>query len=143
MINFITLIFLCYLGRCSEGSVRLTGTRSHRYGIVEVCVNGTWGTVCSEFWDDMDAKVVCRQLGLSQHGMLVIITSKCHPCHCYISPGALSSNDFSLLSPLAIMIENVSCVGFEDSLLQCARKYIQPLEQVSCTTKAGVLCQGV
>ena len=138
----ITLIILHCLGRCTQGSVRLTGTSSHRYGIVEVCVNGTWGTVCSEFWDDMDAKVVCRQLGLSQHGMLVIIT-KCHPCYCYKSAGALSSDDFSLLSPLAITIENVSCFGFEDSLLQCANRYIQPLEQVSCTTKAGVLCQGV
>lgn len=78
MINFIKprdnhFDFLASpIGRCTQGSVRLSGAGSHRYGIVEVCVNGTWGTVCNEFWDDMDAKVVCRQLGLSQYGMLVI-----------------------------------------------------------------------
>ena len=58
-------------GRCTQGSVRITGANSDRYGTVEVCVNGTWGTVCNDFWDDTDARVVCRQLGHSQYGMFM------------------------------------------------------------------------
>ena len=136
------LFCLRYIGRCTHGSVRVAGASSDRYGAVEVCVNGTWGTVCNEFWDDLDAKVLCRQLGHSQYGTLTCIgRQELFYWYCNYA-GALSSDDFSLFSPLAITVKNVSCVGPEDSLIHCASEYVQPLEAVSCSTKAGVVCQG-
>lgn len=59
---------------CGEpGDIRLVNrssvTTELGYGRVEVCSeNRVWGTVCDEGWDEVDASVVCRQLGYNGTG---------------------------------------------------------------------------
>ena len=50
---------------CEDGDVRLEGGFSDSNGRVEFCQYRTWGAVCSEGWDNNDARVVCGQLGYS------------------------------------------------------------------------------
>ena len=60
---------------CISGTIRLRGSTYATYGRVELCISGTWGTVCNTFWDDQDASVVCRQLGFAPHGKVITIAT--------------------------------------------------------------------
>ena len=48
---------------CVTGNIRIAGGNGIE-GRVEVCINSTWGTICDGGWDNYDARVACRQLGL-------------------------------------------------------------------------------
>ena len=53
---------------CTNGEVRLIGGYSSTQGRVEVCVHGTWGSVCDDGWGIQDSNVVCKQLGYQAFG---------------------------------------------------------------------------
>ena len=68
----VYLLYVCkcmhiYIMLCTEacvsGTVRLAGSSFVNQGRVDVCVNSTWGTICTDYWDNNDASVVCNQLG--------------------------------------------------------------------------------
>ena len=90
-----------------NGNLRLTGGSNYRNGRIEIFIepNNTWGTVCSDGWDDQDAQVVCRQLGLGTNGGTVLL-------------------GFSPSTPLLVPIwlNNVNCNGSESRLIECQHK---------------------
>ena len=92
---------------------------------MEVYYNGTWGTVCDDYWDINDARVVCRQLGFD---------------------GATEAVSNAVFTPLAssdqpIHMDDVRCYGNELSLSQCNHNGYG-VNNCNHREDAGVRCYG-
>ena len=68
----------CNLIVCSDGDLRLVNGSEPTEGRIEVCRNNSYGTICDDRWDVLDARVACRQLGYSGQGMYIQV----HTCMC-------------------------------------------------------------
>ena len=65
---------------CTNGDIRLMNDKepSVMEGRVEICYNNAYGSICDDFWDIVDASVVCRQLGLNRSkGDEILIVQFC------------------------------------------------------------------
>ena len=91
-------------------------------GIVELCVGGTFGSICDDEWEDMDASVVCRQLGFSPYGAI-----------------ALGGHIFGGSASPSVRDGIYDCSGSEDKLANCS---YQPAATCGNLEGAGVVCQG-
>ena len=65
IIIIVSNFYGCFIdSECEANDIRLVnGIISTQNGRVEVCVNGRWGLVCTNNWNNADSRVVCRQLG--------------------------------------------------------------------------------
>ncbi|KAM8795458.1 scavenger receptor cysteine-rich domain-containing protein SCART1-like [Eudromia elegans] len=100
--------------------VRLVHRAGRCAGRVEIYYKGTWGTVCDNSWDLLDATVVCRQLAC---GVAVNFTGSARD-------GEGSGQ---------IWLDDVNCSGHEAALWDCPAR---PWGQHNCRHKedAGVVC---
>ena len=50
----------------SDVGIRLIpeDTSNNMSGIIELSIRGEWRSVCDQHWNNVDAQVACRQLGL-------------------------------------------------------------------------------
>lgn len=70
---------ICYrvdAANCSHAEVRLVNGTNIYEGRVEICLHGIWKTVCDDFWDNNEARVVCTQLGYQSDGMIYTVSRK-------------------------------------------------------------------
>ena len=52
----------------AEGDIRLRQGHTEQEGRVEYCLDGVWTSLCEPYWREVDAAVVCKQLGLQYSG---------------------------------------------------------------------------
>ena len=114
---------LCFMFM-ADVKLRLVGGSSYNEGRVEVNYNGEWGTVCDDGWDDIDAGVVCRQLGFGSSGT------------------AIGSAGFGQRSGNS-WLGGVACSGYESSIINCGRLSVNITRTCSHSKDAGVSCIGL
>ena len=62
------LQLLILVEKCQLRDIRLFGSDFHSMGRVEMCFDGYWKSVCRSSFDNVDASIVCGQLGYSKYG---------------------------------------------------------------------------
>lgn len=92
--NFIAL---------TELEIRLHGGETHYEGGVEIKLNGTWGTICDDFWGIEEANVICRMLNFTEGAL----STQC--CGFYNGYGIAEK----------IWLDDVHCDGDEQSIAEC------------------------
>jgi len=103
----------------STANLRLVGGNDALSGRVEILYNGAWGTVCDDDWDDSNAAVVCKELGLGG--------GQAHS-------GAHFGEGVGI-----IWMDNVECTGAESMLFECNHNGWAH-EDCSHGEDAGVTC---
>ncbi|XP_049777358.1 lysyl oxidase homolog 3 [Schistocerca cancellata] len=109
--------------RKHEGAVRLVNGDDEHEGNVEVFHFGRWGSVCDDEWDERDAAVVCRQLGMAG------------------AARATHNSHFGQARQERFWMDNLYCTGEESLLSQCR---FDGWGSSDCTVaeSAGVVCLG-
>ena len=59
----LSLSLLLSENTCNDGDLRLVEGMVNGEGRVEICLDGSFSTICDDGWGSADAQVVCRQLG--------------------------------------------------------------------------------
>ena len=122
---------------CSYGQIRLVNGTAPNEGLVEICINNTWGTVCDASWSNSrsNAEVVCRQLGYSTNGTR---NSLLDSLWLYSTIGSMS--EYFGPGYGEIFLDDVACGGFESSLLHCRHNFIGTHDCTHGHDNIGVKC---
>lgn len=112
---------------CSDGAVRLVNGKNSLEGLLEVCFNNIWGTVCDNSFDSDDAQVICNQLSVPFEGECSCThVNDCDrlmdvvKIHTYVGAVVLNSTASFGSGVGPVFVESLRCDGSETSILDCS-----------------------
>ena len=129
------------VSECNDTDMRLQGGElSSEIGRVEVCMAGRWGLVCDDNWDDVDAVVVCRQLGYT--GRRLIFESRSISIILGLVGGvATIESTFGMTLGGHFVLSDVNCTGNESNIFDCQYPMNSRINcRVVMREEAGVIC---
>lgn len=97
--------YACNAYLCVEFSLRIVNpnnTNIHYEGRVEVYYSGQWGTICSYYHSNTNARVICQELGYSD-----------------ARAGSLSTSFGTGTADQPIWLSYLYCQGSETSIAEC------------------------
>ncbi|XP_060070807.1 deleted in malignant brain tumors 1 protein-like [Ylistrum balloti] len=112
-------VLSCILSPVQLQQIRLVGGSTQYEGRVEIFLRNEWGTVCLDNFEDIEAVIICRQLGF---GLGIAVTDG------RFGPGS---------GP--IWLDNLACDGTEQSLDVCVANNIG-VHNCNHSDDAGVIC---
>ena len=126
---------------CTDGSIKIVPHNSHSrlVGRLEVCINGAWGVVCGDFFDNIDATVACRQLGYSPNG-IVFLLLKHRLVEFFLFIGSIAMTNSYYSGAVTVDIIDLNCTGSEDTIWDCPSNALLGQYACSSTYYAGIAC---
>ncbi|KAH3870890.1 hypothetical protein DPMN_034081, partial [Dreissena polymorpha] len=91
-------------------------------GRVEIEYKGVWGTICDNYFDENDAKVICRMKGLNTKSL------------------AIRTNGFYGMGNESILLSNLNCRGDEPDISECSIGYQWGSSYCSHNNDVAVQC---
>lgn len=139
LLLLLNVTFACYIGCTSPGNLRLVGGSGPREGRVEMCYRGQWGTICDDEWDNIDAQVVCRQIGFGANSRFLQIMNSLLVILDIITDAVAFQGAFFGPGVGQIILKGIDCSGDEEILLDCPTN---DYESLNCThtRDAAVAC---
>ena len=128
-----------YAVPCSDRDVRLVASYP-RTGRIELCLNNSWGTICTNTWNNLDASVACREFGYSPYGLIYSNYFVLTETMFTNSTGSIALFGGYDTNAWPTVMYGIACSGEETSLWNCSYSLFDI--GVACGYDAAVICQG-
>ena len=119
---------------CTDYDVQLVNGSTANEGKVLICINGVWGTLCDDYINNVDAGVICTQLGYrgGTCNILILVLYK------LLIGGTVYTSQFP--NSHIPLVTDISCSSQYTSISQCSISHFTRTSSCDADDIAAVRC---